>query len=204
MKISLREIRTNTERFTVSNERGFYEVPLLPPGTYDLSAETAGFKRFRRAELKLDISQRLEVTIILTPGDVVETVQVTGETPLLQTTVSSVGQVVDNKKIVDLPLSNRNVLQLVGLVAGVVDHGSGVAPARSGSVAFGRWSSNGGMTNSNEFMLDGATAILANMKAASIVPTIDAIEEFKIHTNAMSAEFGRTGGAVINATYPTA
>ncbi len=201
VRISLREVRTNTERFTVSNERGFYEVPLLPPGTYDLSAETAGFKRFRRSELKLDISQRLEVTIILTPGDVVETVQVTGETPLLQTTVSSVGQVVDNKKIVDLPLSNRNVLQLVGLVAGVVDHGSGVAPARSGSVAFGRWSSNGGMTNSNEFMLDGATAILANMNAASIVPTIDAIEEFKIHTNAMSAEFGRTGGAVINATY---
>lgn len=201
VKISLREVRTNTERFTVSNERGLYEVPLLPPGTYELSAETAGFKRFRRSELKLDISQRLEVTIILTPGDVVETVQVTGETPLLQTTVSSVGQVVDNKKIVDLPLSNRNVLQLVGLVAGVVDHGSGVAPARSGSVAFGRWSSNGGMTNSNEFMLDGATAILANMNAASIVPTIDAIEEFKIHTNAMSAEFGRTGGAVINATY---
>jgi len=139
--------------------------------------------------------------VTLAPGDVLETVQVTGETPLLQTTASSVGQVIDNKRVVDLPLSNRNLLQLVTLVSGVYDFGAGVAPATSGSVAFGRWSSNGGMTNTNEFMLDGATAILANMNAASIIPTIDAIEEFKIHTNAMNAEFGRTGGAVINATF---
>ncbi len=74
----------------------------------------------------------------------------------------------NNKHVVDLPLSNRNLLQLNNLVAGVNDFGSEVAPATSGSVAFGRWSANGGMTN--KFMLDGATAILANMNAASKPP----------------------------------
>lgn len=200
-KVSVREQLTNLERSTVSNELGLFEIPLLPPGVYELRCEQAGFKRFARPDLKLQTAQRLEVPVTLAPGDVLETVQVTGETPLLQTTASSVGQVIDNKRVVDLPLSNRNLLQLVTLVSGVYDFGAGVAPATSGSVAFGRWSSNGGMTNTNEFMLDGATAILANMNAASIIPTIDAIEEFKIHTNAMNAEFGRTGGAVINATF---
>lgn len=200
-KISVRDIATNLERSTASNDQGFYELPLLPPGTYQLQAEMQGFKRVNRANLKLDTGQRMEIPVMLTPGEVREVVEVTAEAPLLQTTDSSVGQVIDNKKVVDLPLSNRNLLQLNNLVAGVYDFGAGVAPATTGSVALGRWSANGGQTNTNEFMLDGATAILANMNAASIIPTIDAIEEFKIHTNAMSAEFGRTGGAVINATY---
>jgi hypothetical protein len=200
-KVLVREQDTNVERGTSSNELGYYELPFLPPGTYQVQIEQPGFKRFSRSNLKLDIGQRMEIPVLLTPGEVKETVEVTGETPLLQTTVSSVGQVIDNKSVVDMPLSNRNLLQLVGLVSGVYDRGAGVAPATTGSVALGRWTSNGGMTNTNEFMLDGATAILANMNAASIIPTIDAIEEFKIHTNAMSAEFGRTGGAVINATY---
>jgi hypothetical protein len=200
-KVSARETQTNVVRTASSNELGYYELPLLPPGTYTIESEHTGFKKYSRANLKLDIGQRMEVGIALTPGDVTETVEVTAESPLLQTTTSSVGQVLDNKKIVDLPTSNRNLFQLVNLVSGVYDFGAGAAPATSGSVAFGRYSSNGGMTNTNEFMLDGATAILANMNAASIIPTIDAIEEFKIHTNAMNAEYGRTGGAVISATY---
>ncbi len=200
-KINIRQIETNVERRTLSNQLGYYELPFLPPGNYSVEAEQTGFKKFVRSDLKLDVNQRMEIAVTLTPGEVQDSVQVTGEAPLLQTTVSSVGQVVENKKVVDLPLSNRNLLQLTGLVAGVIDIAADAAPATTGSVAFGRWSANGGQTNTNEFMLDGATAILANMNAASIIPTIDAIEEFKIQTNAMSAEYGRTGGAVINATY---
>jgi hypothetical protein len=200
-KVQVRELATNVERNGSTNELGYYEFPLLPPGTYQVMVEHPGFKRFSRSNLKLETGQRMEVTATMTPGELVETVEVTGESPLLQTTVSSVGQVIENKRVMEMPLSNRNLLQLVSLVSGVYDRGATAAPATTGSVAFGRWTSNGGMTNTNEFMLDGATAILANMNAASIIPTIDAIEEFKIHTNAMSAEFGRTGGAVINATY---
>jgi hypothetical protein len=199
--VAVRELNTNAERRTTADERGHFEIPLLPAGTYRLEVSQTGFKTFVRTPLKLDTDQKMELPVTLSPGEVKETVEVTGEAPLLQTAVSSVGQVVNNKQVVDLPLSNRNLLQLNSLVAGVNDFGSGVAPATSGSVAFGRWSANGGMTNTNEFMIDGATAILANMNAASIIPTIDSIEEFKIQTNAMSAEYGRTGGAVVNATY---
>jgi hypothetical protein len=199
--ITVREVNTNVERHTNSNGLGYYEVPLLPSGNYEVDAGQPGFKKYVRSGLKLDTDQRLEIDITLAPGDVKDSVQVTGEAPLLQTTTSAVGQVVENRKIVDLPLSNRNLLQLSNLVAGVGDYGADAAPATTGSVAFGRYNANGGMTNTNEFMLDGATAILANMNAASIIPTIDAIAEFKIQTNAMSAEYGRTGGAVINATY---
>ena len=195
------EATTSAERNTVSNETGYFEIALLPPGTYRLEASQPGFKRFTRNGIKLDTGIKLEIGVTLTPGDVTETIQVTGETPLLETSSSTVAQLIDNAKVTRIPLSNRNLLQLINLVPGVNDFGAGAAPATSGSVGFGRWSSNGGQVNSNEFMLDGATAILANMNAASIVPTLDAIEEFKIHTNAMSAEFGRTGGAVVNATY---
>jgi Carboxypeptidase regulatory-like domain/TonB dependent receptor len=200
-RISVHERDTKLERSVTTNSEGYYEIPLLPPGQYELDVEFTGFKRLSRGNLTLSTNQRMEVTVALTPGDLAETVQVSGDSVLLETTTSSVGQVVDNKKIVDLPLSNRNLLQLQTLVAGVNDFGSTVAPATSGSVAFGRWTANGGMTNTNEFMLDGATAILGNLNAASIIPTIDAIQEFKIATNAMAAEYGRTGGAVINATY---
>lgn len=200
-KVQVRELETNIERSGATNDLGYYELPLLPPGSYQLIVEHPGFKRFVRSNLRLEIGQRMEIPATLTPGELAETVEVTAESPLLQTTASSVSQLIENKRVVDMPLSNRNLLQLVSLVSGVYDRGATAAPATTGSVAFGRWTSNGGMTNTNEFMLDGATAILANMNAASIIPTIDAIEEFKIHTNAMNAEFGRTGGAVINATY---
>jgi hypothetical protein len=199
--VTVTQITTSTQRTTNSNDLGYYQIPLLPPGKYSIVAEHTGFKRFERSNLTLDTDQKLEIPVMLTPGDVQETVEVKGETPLLESTSSSVGQVIDNRRVVDLPLSNRNLLQLTGLVAGVLDRGADAAPATTGSVAFGRWSANGGMTNTNEFMLDGATAILANMNAASIIPTIDSIQEFKIQTSSMSAEYGRTGGAVINATY---
>jgi hypothetical protein len=195
------ETATNADRSGVSNESGFFEIALLPPGTYRVQARQTGFKIFSREELKLDTGLKLRIDVLMSPGDVSEVIEVTGETPLLETSSSTVAQLIDNTKVTRIPLSNRNLLQLINLIPGVNDFGAGAAPATSGSVAFGRWSSNGGQVNSNEFMLDGATAILANMNAASIIPTLDAIEEFKIHTNAMSAEFGRTGGAVVNATY---
>jgi hypothetical protein len=195
------EAATNVERSTVTNDQGYFEIPLLQPGTYRLEAQLQGFKKFTRGNLKLDISQKMAVPVTLSPGDVTEVIEVTAESPLLHTSTSSVSQVIDNKKVVDLPSSNRNLFQLATLTAGVNDFGASAAPATSGSVGFGRWSSNGGQVNTNEFMVDGATALTANMGAASIIPTIDAIEEFKIETNALSAEFGRTGGAVLNATY---
>lgn len=192
---------TNVLQSSVSNAVGYFEIPALPPGSYRLEVQSTGFKRFLRPGLKLDTSQKMEVPVALVTGEVTESVEVKADSPLLQTTTSSVSQLIDNKKVVDLPSSNRNLFQIATLTAGVNDFGASAAPATSGSVGFGRWSSNGGQVNTNEFMVDGATALTANMGAASVIPTIDAIEEFKIETNALAAEFGRTGGAVLNAIY---
>lgn len=201
VRVVVTEQATGVERSTQTNGVGYFEIPLLPPGIYRIDAQLTGFKRVSRANLKLDTSQKMEVPVTMEPGQVTETVEVKAEAPLLQTTTSSMSQLIDNKKVVDLPSSNRNLFQIATLTAGVNDFGASAAPATSGSVGFGRWSSNGGQVNTNEFMVDGATALTANMGAASVIPTIDAIEEFKIETNALAAEYGRTGGAVLNAIY---
>lgn len=201
VRVVVTEQSTGVVRSTLTNDVGYYELPALPPGVYRLEVEFRGFKKFSRADLRLNTSQKMEVPVMMQPGEITETVEILAESPLLQTTTSSVSQVIDNKKVVDLPSSNRNLFQIATLTAGVNDFGASAAPATSGSVGFGRWSSNGGQVNTNEFMVDGATALTANMGAASVIPTIDAIEEFKIETNALAAEFGRTGGAVLNAIY---
>jgi hypothetical protein len=200
-KVTVTNEATNVAQTSTANAVGYFEIPALPPGSYRLEVQSTGFKRFVRPALKLDTSQKMEVPVGLVTGEVTESVEVKADSPLLQTSTSSVSQLIDNKKVVDLPSSNRNLFQIATLTAGVNDFGASAAPATSGSVGFGRWSSNGGQVNTNEFMVDGATALTANMGAASMIPTIDAIEEFKIETNALAAEFGRTGGAVLNAIY---
>ena len=195
------ETSTTVERVVRSDDKGYFEVPLLPPGVYSINAEMAGFKKFSRVGLRLDIDSRMEITVSLSPGEISQTVQVQSEAPLLETTSSSVSQVIDAKQVEDLPSSNRNLFQIAELTPGLIDFSAGAAPATSGSVGFGNWASNGGLSNTNEFMVDGATAVTANMSAASIIPTIDAIAELKVITNSLAAEFGRSGGAVLNAIY---
>jgi hypothetical protein len=192
---------TGATRTARSDDRGYFELPLLPPGEYSIAVEKAGFKRFSRGDLQLVIDGRLEVPVSLSPGNVKETVQVMGESPLLETTSSSVSQVVETKQIEELPSSSHNFFQIAEITPGLLDTGAGAVPADSGSVAFGEWASNGGLPNTNEFMVDGATAVNSNLGSASILPSIDAIAEMKVQTNAVSAEFGRSGGAVMNIIY---
>ena len=192
---------TNATRTATSDEKGYFELPLLPPGEYSITVEKTGFKKFSHGSLQLVIDGRLEVSVSLSPGSVKETVEVRGASPLLETTNSSVSQVVETKQIEELPSSARNFFQIAEITAGLIDIGAGAVPADSGSVAFGEWASNGGIPNSNEFMVDGATAVNSNLGSASILPSIDAIAEMKVQTNAIAAEFGRSGGAVMNIIY---
>jgi hypothetical protein len=201
VRINVIETNNGLQRSTESNKLGYFELPLLPPGVYKIEAEQAGFKKYVRGGLELQINQKMEIGIDLEVGATAETVVVTDETPLLETTSSTRSQDFEAKTITDFPTSNRNFFQIAELAAGINDFQAGAAPADSGSAGFGYWSSNGGMPGTNEVMMDGATAVTANMGAASIIPTIDAIQEFKLSTNALSAEFGRTGGAVLNAVY---
>jgi len=198
-KVTATEVQTSVSTNTSSNSLGYFEIPFLLPGNYQISVEAKGFRGFVRKGLVLDTDQRLEVDAALEPGQVQQTVTVTGETPLIDTTSSSVGEVLDNNAVASLPLSNRNLLQLTGLVGGVQDRGADAAPATTGAIAFGHWSANGGMSNTNGFLLDGANAQNGDNGTATIVPTIDMLAEFKIDASSMNAEYGRTDGAVLTA-----
>lgn len=201
--VILRALGTNSLRTAKTGAKGHFELPLVMNGTYELTVKKGTFKQEVVAPINLDVNQTVDLPITLTQGSASETVTVRGDLELLDNSTAAIGQLIDNREIVDLPLANRNIFELDLLVPGVHDFGATVAPATSGSVAFGRFTANGGPTQSSEYMLDGATAVVANLNSVSIVPTIDALQQSKILTANIPAEFGRTGGVVFNAVYKT-
>lgn len=192
-KVSVVNLATNETATVITDDSGNYFVPNLRPGAYRIEIEIAGFKRFIQDNLTLQIDQRARIDARLELGNASETVVITEAAPVLQTETSSLGQVVDNRQIVTLPLNGRGAFNLIGLVPGVAE-----GPNSSTSGAAARI--NGGRNRLNEVQLDGITAI--NVKSGSVgyTPMVDALQEFKVLTNSFSAEYGRTGGGVILAT----
>jgi outer membrane receptor protein involved in Fe transport len=194
---------TETERgeqlATTTNEQGEYVFSPLRIGKYKVAIEKAGFKKAEAGPLNLYVQDRLAVNIVLQPGVVTETVQVNAQAVELQTESSDLGQVVDSKRIVTLPLNGRNYAQLAQL-------GAGVAPSEPGSRVSSSYgfSANGARALQNNFLLDGVDnnanlGDVLNESSFVIQPSVDAIEEFKVQTNSYSAEFGRGNGAILNA-----
>jgi hypothetical protein len=192
-RLTVTNMATNESVRASSDAAGNYFVPNLRPGTYSIAIEASGFKRFRQDQIPLQIDQIVRVDASLAIGLTSEVIEVTAAAPVLQTETGAVGQVVDNRKIVGLPLNGRGAFSLIGLVPGVAD---GTAGGTSGASA----RINGGRNRLNEIQLDGISAV--NVKGGNVgyTPMVDALEEFKILTNSFSAEYGRTGGGVILAT----
>jgi hypothetical protein len=184
----------------VTNDSGYYTVPLLPPGDYAITVHMPGFKTTTRAGIKVEVAAVLRIDFKLELGAASETVQVTASAPLLESQSASLGQVVQTRVINDLPLNGRNYLQLAKLSAGVVE------PQRDDNAAgSGSFSANGVRVQLNNFNLDGAdnnTRIvdIQNNNYQVIQPSVDALEEFKVETSNYSAEYGYSAGAVVNAT----
>src|SRR5688572_29618631 len=191
----------NTSQSTVSNDTGNYVVPALNPGVYSVSAELTGFKKFLQDGITLQVNQVARIDVTLEVGTIAETVQVTSSAPLLETDTSSRGSVIDQKKIVDLPLNGRDYNQLALLSPGVLP-----GTPRLAAVNFkGVLNVNGNRTFNNVFLLDGVDNIsysnsFRGENVQLVQPSIEALQEFKIQTNAYSAEYGRSSGAVVNAT----
>src|SRR6266436_3976829 len=150
--------------------------------------------------VSLDVQQRIAMDVTLQVGQISESIEVTGATPMLETETSELGQVVDNKRVANLPLNGRNFAQLALLTAGT-------APSEPGARDEGGFgfSANGARSLQNNFLLDGVDnnsnlPDLLNETNYVIQPSVEALEEFKVQTNAYSAEFGRGNGAIINAT----
>ena len=173
---------------TSTGGAGNYLFTPLQPGVYQVSVEAAGFKRVERGGLLLQVADKLGVDFELEIGAVGEVVEVTAELPLLVTTNANVGQVIDRQKIMELPLPGRDTMRLVQLAPGVGGRTSGLGDLRLG----------GGRTRLAEYFVDGAPTSAAGDARATALPSIDAIQEFKVETNNLAAEYGRLSGGAIN------
>jgi Carboxypeptidase regulatory-like domain/TonB dependent receptor len=199
--VTVTNVRTNIAVQTQAGDDGGYVVPSLRPGDYSVTAESAGFQKTLRTGITLQVAQVARVDISLQAGQISEAVEVVAGTPLLDTLTSSRGSVVDQKKIVELPLNGRDYNQLALLSPGVLP-----GTPRLASVNFkGVLNVNGNRTFNNVFLLDGVDNIsysnsFRGENVQLVQPSIEALQEFKIQTNAYSAEFGRSSGAVVNAT----
>src|SRR5690606_3577884 len=187
-----------TRNTAVSNENGVYAFPFVTPGTYDIVVELSGFKRVEQRDVVARIADRLELPFTLEVGGLEETVSVVGGAPLLETRTGSTGQVIDEKRIQLMPLSDGNPFTLTRLAAGTV---------YTGGVKFSRPFDNGGTSavtangaaGGNEFTLDGSPN-MANGRRVAFVPPAGAVQEFKVETATFDAQQGHTAGATGNVT----
>jgi hypothetical protein len=194
---------TNTEQGrswnVASNSEGVYEFVQIPPGRYALSVEARGFKKYQHTGMTLEVAQVAALDVAMELGSVSETVEVSTQVALLETSSSTLDAVVNHKTAEALPLNGRNVLQLVALSPGINSTRSyRGATTGDGSITSNAFSANGGRDVSSEIMLDGSPQIVMGYNQPSYIPTPDALQEFRVQTNNLSAEYGRTGGAVIN------
>src|SRR5215472_6610193 len=191
--VEVKNIGTGIASKVTTSQDGSYTTQPLRIGTYSVTVEAKGFKRAIRENLVLNVQDRLPVSFTLTVGDVQQSVEVVGEAPLLQSETSSLGQVVDTKKMVDLPLNGRNFIQLITLSTGAY-----VPQPTNSSYQSTLVSINGNRIQNNNFMLDGVNNNTTDNNQPPVLPTPDAIAEFKVLTNMLPAEFGRgLGGTVI-------
>lgn len=198
-KIQITGQATGIARETVTDSDGRFLMPSLPPGSYELKATANGFKTAVRARIQLQVQQEARLDVELEVGATSDQVTVEATTPLVQAENPTLGQVVNNKLIVELPLNGRNFLQLAQLSPGVATGVSHAVQQPGARGASSNISVNGLRPELNNYLLDGVTNVDGNWNLLVVSPSIDTLQEFKIQTNSYSAEFGRSPGAQINA-----
>jgi hypothetical protein len=197
--VLITNLDTNAQRSLVTNSSGVYGAPSLPPGSYSLRVSMTGFKTEVRSPIEVQVGQVARLDFALQVGAVTETVEVAAQTPILDTDTSSIGAVVENRRIEELPLNGRNFLQLASLVPGATTVAApiGQTGTRMGG-ARGEFSLNiaGARTNFNSFSLDGIINTDPNFGTYLFQPSVDALQEFKVETIAYGAEYGHGIGQV--------
>lgn len=200
VEIDIKNVENGAQRKLITNQEGYYVAPSLQPGHYRLSALKQGFRPLIREGLSLQVSDNVKLDLKLELGSTSDTVTVTGDVELLRTDDAQTGQVIDNRRIEELPQYNRNVLAFAQLAAGV----SGTADQPGTNVAgFGAdFRINGGRTVQSEYVIDGVPVTEGySHNIPPSVPSPEGVQEFKVITNGMSAEYGRlSGGVVVLAT----
>jgi hypothetical protein len=189
--VSARNVDTGIALEAPTNYDGYYTFPRLDPGNYELTVRKEGFRTATHPPFKLDVGQVARVDVALTVGDVKQSVTVMSEAPILSTEIATVQQVVSAERIVDLPLNGRDFTQLATLTPGAVSRGTQSSEQAS------QMSINGMRNSKTEFMLDGASVSNQYFDVPSIMPSVDAIQEFSVQSNSLAAEYGK-GTSIIN------
>ena len=199
VNITARNVETGQTRAGVSGENGSYRFAALPVGAYEVRSEHPGFQSEIRSGLTLAVGDEAVVNFTLQLGAVEQTVSVTAEAPLVNTTSGTVGTLVSEQKVADLPLNGRNYMALTLMQPGINLHTN---KNSTGLASVGSWySSNGASLRSNNFLLDGA--IITNANAGTSASQdgntlgVEGIREFRVITNAFSAEYGITSGSQV-------
>ncbi|MBI3681102.1 MAG: carboxypeptidase regulatory-like domain-containing protein [Acidobacteria bacterium] len=196
-EVTATNLGTNFTATGMTDQQGRYVIPSLTPGAYSVAVQATGFKQSVRTGIRLEVDQRLRVDFGLELGAVSEKVEVSAAAATVQAETSSLGSVVNNRHLLNVPLNSRNAVSLMALIPGA-------RPNRGFGDAFNSTTNfiiNGGRGNSSEILTDGiANTTGANnpFNALPVAPPVEAVQEFKVQTNSLSAEYGRTGGGVLN------
>jgi len=178
----------------VSDDAGRFTLPQLPIGEYRVEVTRDGFRPFRSQTFRLDADATRQVQAILELGQVTESITVGGSVSQVETVGATLKEIVDERRITELPLNGRNALQLVRLLPGAVAGGGNNGLGQNNGISV-----NGARGTANNYLLDGGDNNDPQLNTAALIPNPDSLEEFSVQTNNFSAEYGRNSGAIINA-----
>ncbi|HYM11195.1 MAG TPA: carboxypeptidase regulatory-like domain-containing protein [Bryobacterales bacterium] len=201
VKVTATNLDTNLTQQATTDAAGQYRILALPAGRYKVEAELAGFQKFLADNIVLTVNDQHRVDITLQVGNLEQQVEVSASPVQVETTATQLGQVIDDKKMLSLPLNGRSYIDLLGLQAGVAPASAGTGTSRSvsGNLAAGNISVNGQREASNAFLVNGGDVSEGEYFGAEIIPNLDSVAEFRLITNSFDAEYGRFSGAVMNA-----
>jgi hypothetical protein len=205
VSVTLTNVGTNATRTTETNDQGIYTFPALQPGAYTLKAEKPGFKSFTRTGVTVEVQLSARINIEMQVGAVSESIEVSAQATLLQSENATVGTVIDNKRILELPLAGRNAFNLVALAPNVSFGfpSAGQANSRQGGVRSEQSISVGGQrAQYNRYTLDGVENTDPNFNTFVVLPSVDALQEFKVQSGVYPAEFGRGATQINMSTKP--
>ena len=197
-QVAITHTETNRVIDTTTNETGFYTAPGIPIGVYQVEVTLEGFKTAVRTAINLRVADRQQIDFELEVGEVVESVEVIGQAPLVESSNATVGKVLENQRVKSLPLNGRSALALVVLTPNVRFSSLGPAGFSDRGVLVSAFSVNGGPVGRNYIAIDGANNINNRGADNNVNPSVEAIEEFKVESGTMSAEYGFTLGGVVN------
>ncbi|HEX7137193.1 MAG TPA: carboxypeptidase-like regulatory domain-containing protein, partial [Vicinamibacterales bacterium] len=197
--VTLTNEGTNVSRETVTNDVGQYNFPAVPPGTYSLRAQISGYKRYESKGLNVGTQQFITIDVAMEIGAIEESITVTGQAPLIDTSSASTGGVLDRQALETLPSPGRNAFLIGITVPTVMENGDPQFNRQQDQSNASLISIGGGGIRANNYIVDGVP--ITELRGGAVAnPTIEALEDVKVQVHTYDAEMGRTGGGVFNVT----